>query len=220
MEIHTITTPFVLNTSVNCYLVRTSDGFVLIDTGVTNRRGLIEKELENQGCQSGKLALIILTHGDFDHSGNALYLRNKYKSQIIMHKNDSGMVEHGDMLWNRNKKNLLIRTMFKLFKLRDADRFQPDVSVDEGYDFSKYGFDAKVLELPGHSKGSIGILTAGGDLFCGDLLENTNNPKKNTLVDDSDALDASVEKLTQFNINKVYPGHGQPFPMDQFLKNH
>ena len=45
LEINTLTTPFVFNVSVNCYLVRTGDGFVLIDTGRTNKRGAIEKEL-------------------------------------------------------------------------------------------------------------------------------------------------------------------------------
>ncbi len=213
--------PFVLNASVNCYLLRTSNGFVLIDTGVTNKRAILEKELENAGCQHGKLELIILTHGDFDHSGNAKYLRNKFRTQVIMHKNDSGMVERGDMLWNRNKQNLLVRIMFKLFfRLPHGDWFQPDLLVDEGDDLLRYGFNAKVLTLPGHSKGSIGILTAAGDLFCGDLLENTNKPQKNTLVDDSNELDASVEKLKQFQINMVYPGHGQPFPIEQFSKNH
>ena len=42
--------------------------------------------------------------------------------------------------------------MFKLFfKLREADRFQPDFFVDEGYDFAKYRFDTKVFSLPGRA---------------------------------------------------------------------
>jgi len=186
---------------------------------MTSKRNIIEKELENAGCQPRDLKLIILTHGDFDHSGNAAYLRNKFGAPIAMNQTESGMVEHGDMLWSRHKKNILIRTMFKLFfKLSKPDRFQPDFYVDEGYDFTVYGFDSKVLTLPGHSKGSIGILTASGDLFCGDLLENTNKPKKNTLVDDLGELDTSVEKLKHLPINTVYPGHGQPFLMEQFMK--
>ena len=100
MDVKTITTPFILNTSINCYLVRTPDGFVLIDTGRNNKRDTIEKELEGAGCRPGDLKLIILTHGDFDHCGNASYLRNKFGSKIAMHKDDSGMVERGDMLWN------------------------------------------------------------------------------------------------------------------------
>ena len=221
LEINTITTPFIFNVSVNCYLVRTGDGFILIDTGRTNKRGAIEKELESAGCQPGNLSLIVLTHGDFDHCGNAAYLRKKFGTQIAMHKDDSGMVERGDMLWNRNKQNILIRIVFKLFfRLSKSDRFKPDLYVDEGYDFSGYGFDAEVLDIPGHSKGSIGILTASGDLFCGDLLANVDKPEIWSIIDDSVAAHASVEKLKRLQINAVYPGHGQPFPMELFMKTH
>jgi glyoxylase-like metal-dependent hydrolase (beta-lactamase superfamily II) len=221
LEINILTTPFVFNVSVNCYLVRTGDGFILIDTGRTNKRGAIEKELESAGCQPGNLTLIVLTHGDFDHCGNAAYLRKKFGTQIAMHKDDSGMVERGDMLWNRNKQNILIRTIFKLFfRLSKSDRFKPDLYIDEGYDFSGYGFAAKVLDIPGHSQGSIGILTASGDLFCGDLLANIAKPEIWSIIDDSVAAHASVEKLKRLQINTVYPGHGQPFPMELFMKTH
>ena len=221
LEINTLTTPFVFNVSVNCYLVRTGDGFILIDTGRTNKRGAIEKELESAGCQPGNLRLIVLTHGDFDHCGNAAYLRKKFGTQIAIHKDDSGMVERGDMLWNRNKQNILIRIIFKLFfRLSKSDRFKPDLYIDEGYDFSGYGFDAKVLDIPGHSQGSIGILTASGDLFCGDLLANIAKPEVWSIIDDSVAAHASVEKLKSLQINNVYPGHGQPFPMELFMKTH
>jgi len=221
LEINTITTPFVFNVSVNCYLVRTDDGFILIDTGRTNKRGAIEKELESAGCQPGNLTVIVLTHGDFDHCGNAAYLRRKFGTKIAMHKDDSGMVERGDMLWNRNKQNILIRIIFKLFfRLSKSDRFKPDLYIDEGYDFSGYGFDAKVLDIPGHSKGSIGILTASGDLFCGDLLANVDKPEIWSIIDDPVAAHASVEKLKRLQINTVYPGHGQSFPMELFMKTH
>lgn len=46
----------------------------------------------------------------------------------------------------------------------------PDLHVEEGYDLSGYRFDARVVELPGHSTGSMGILTANGGLFGGDLV--------------------------------------------------
>ena len=220
MEINILTTPF-LNVSVNCYLVRTGDGFVLIDTGRTSKRGVIEKELESAGCRPGNLRLIVLTHGDFDHCGNAAYLRGKFGAQIAMHEDDSGMVERGDMLWNRKKQNILIRMISKLFfRLSKSDRFKPDLCVDEGYDLSGYGFDARVLEIPGHSKGSIGILTASGDLFCGDLLANVDKPDIWSIIDDSAAAHASVEKLKGLRINTVYPGHGQPFPMEMFMNTH
>ena len=131
LDINTFTTPLIFNISVNCYLVRISDEFVLIDTGVANKRYLIEKELENAGCHPGNLTLIILTHGDYDHCGNAAYLRKKFGAQIAMHKKDSGMVERGDMSWNRKKQNILIRMMFKLLRLNKSDRFKPDLYIDD-----------------------------------------------------------------------------------------
>jgi len=106
-----------------------------------------------------------------------------------------------------------------LFGFGKPERFKPDLYVEDGYDFSGSGFDAKVLHLPGHSKGSIGILTAGGDLFCGDLLENKDKPVLNSIMDDLATANASVEKLKSLKINTVYPGHGKPFPMGLFIKN-
>jgi len=219
LEIKTITTHIIFNTYVNCYLVRTGDGYVLIDTGRPNIRSVIEKELESAGCQPGNLKLIVLTHGDFDHTGNAGYLHKKFGTKIAMHYDDSGMVERGDMFWNRKNPNILIKIIFGLFfGLSKSDRFKPDFYIKDGYDFTGYGFDAKVLHLPGHSKGSIGILTTDGNLFCGDLFINMNQPTPTSLVDDSEKLNVSIEKLKSLKINTVYPGHGKSFPMSSFTK--
>jgi glyoxylase-like metal-dependent hydrolase (beta-lactamase superfamily II) len=221
MDIKIITKPFILNTSVNCYLVRISSGFILIDTGRPNKRDEIEKELEEVGCHVGDLRLIILTHGDFDHSSNAAYFRRKFGSKIAMHRDDSGMVEHGDMLWNRHKRNILAKAAFGfMFRLSESDRFKPDFYLSEGYDLSDKNFDAKVIEIPGHSKGSIGIITGDGEFFCGDLLANVDKPNLWSIIDDQDAARASVEKIKGLRIITVFPGHGKPFPMEQFLETH
>jgi len=87
--------------SVNCYLIKTDCGFILIDTGISKNRSDIEKELQNAGCEPGDLKLIVITHGDSDHTGNCAHLRGKYGPRIAMHQGDLGMVQRGDMLWNR-----------------------------------------------------------------------------------------------------------------------
>jgi hydroxyacylglutathione hydrolase len=209
---------------VNCYLLINDIGLVLIDTGFSKNRVDVERELENAGCTPETLKLILLTHGDFDHSGNAAYLREKYNVKIAMHIDDEGMVEKGDLFYNRNA-NFLMRMMGKimLFFLRGGlkkdERFTPDLHIDDGYNLSEFGLDATVLYVPGHSKGSIGILTSTGDLFCGDLLENTKKPSKNSLIADKKAFNESIEKLKGLKISTVYPGHGEPFPMEQFITN-
>jgi len=228
-EIKTIRLPLPYHLgSVNCYLIATDTGHILIDTGGSNKRTDLEKELESAGCRPGNLKLIVITHGDFDHTGNAAYLRKKFGTKIAMHADDSGMIERGDMFWNRKKGNSLFRMMIPiLFRFGKSDRCKPDLTIEDGYDLSEFGFDANVLSIPGHSKGSIGILTAGGDpsvglgqaLFCGDLLDNTHKPVLNSIMDDSAAANASIEKLKSIAINTVYPGHGKPFPMELFIKN-
>jgi glyoxylase-like metal-dependent hydrolase (beta-lactamase superfamily II) len=205
---------------VNCYLVKTDgQSCVLIDTGFPMRRSRLEKELERAGCKPGNLALIVITHGDFDHTGNAAYLRKKFASKIAMHPGETEVVESGDMRLSRKSRPFLSRIILSFFRLSKSDRFTPDLYVDDGYDLSGYGFNARVLHIPGHSKGSIGILTAEGDLFCGDLLVNTDKPALNTMTDDSSETSASLEKLKGLEINTVYPGHGKPFLMELLLKN-
>lgn len=218
LEIHTITVPFVFRTTVNCYLIRVEKDFVLIDTARAAKLTLIEKAFESAECKPGNLKLIVLTHGDFDHSGNAAYLRQKYGASIVMHEADNGMVERGDMFWNRNSPNLLVKTfMGMLFKLPPRNRFKPDYYVQEGDNLLEDGFDAEVIEIPGHSKGSIGLKTGEGDLFCGDLLANVGKPDLWSIIDDPKAANSSVEKLKGLGIKTVYPGHGDPFPMQAFL---
>jgi len=198
----------------NCYLLKTDKGFVLIDSGSKSKKNKIEKEMVNQGCKPGDLDLIILTHGDFDHSGNCAYFREKYGAKIAIHKYDSGMVEQGDMFWNRQKGNKIIKKLINLyFKIR---KFKPDFYLDENSNLATFGLDAKVLYLPGHSKGSIGVLTSVKNLFCGDLFTNRKKPEQNSLVDDLDELNKSVNKVKSLEINRVYPGHGRPFQMSSY----
>jgi glyoxylase-like metal-dependent hydrolase (beta-lactamase superfamily II) len=220
--IKTITLPLPYRLgSMNCYLVRTDTGFLLIDTGATNSRAMLENELARAGCRPGNLQLIVLTHGDFDHTGNAAYLRETLGAQIAMHQDDVGMAERGDMFSNRSSGNRLMGILAPiLFRFPRSNHFAPEFTLAEGDDLSAYGFDAQVLSLPGHSKGSIGILTAGGDLFCGDLLANEDQPALNAIMDDTAAACASIEKLKDLELATVYPGHGKPFPMDLFLASY
>ena len=204
---------------VNSFLVESNSGYLLIDTGGSSARIELLGKLESIGCASHNLKLILLTHGDFDHIGNAAYLRLAFGSKIAMHRDDSGMAEHGDMFVNRKKPNIIIKVLLQLSSgFGKNDRFTPDIYVNEGYDLSDFGLDAKIISLPGHSKGSVGIVTTNGDLFCGDLFENTKGPTRNSLMDDHAAANVSIGTLRNLNIKSVFPGHGQPFTMESLLK--
>jgi len=197
--------------AVNCYLINTGTGYILIDTGCSNKRTDLEKELRRAGCQPGNLRLIVLTHGDFDHTGNAAYLRKKFGTKIAMHYDDSGIVEHGNMFWNRNKSNVLIRMIAPVLSgFGKSERFKPDLYLKDGDNLSQFEFEARVIHIPGHSKGSIGVMTADGNLFCGDLLTG-DKPALNSIMDSLKVANASLDRLKSLSIKTVYPRHSKSF---------
>jgi hydroxyacylglutathione hydrolase len=214
----TLPLPFGMG-SVNCYMLKAGNGYVLIDSGAPNARDLLGRELERLGCRPGALNLIILTHGDFDHIGNAAHVRTAFGSRIAMHADDARVAELGDMFVNRKKSNLILRALIpRLIGFGKSERFTPDALIEEGSSLTKYKIEAKVVWIPGHSRGSIGILTAEGDLFCGDLFDNTKKPAINSLIDDRDTAIHSAARLRALRIRMVYPGHGKPFAMDQLAE--
>lgn len=217
---------------VNCYLGREDENFILIDTGghmfldkkFDNRRQMIEKELENHGCNAANLKLIILTHGDNDHAANAAYLRGKYHAKIAMHPDDISLVDHPTiekLMENNRYHSIILKLVFlimrnrirKLIKktLNDFDSFKPDLLIGEGFDLSEYGFQAKIIHIPGHTRGSVGVLTEQGDFVSGDLFANTGKPSIAPNACDFKVLYQSVKKIKSIDIKTIFPGHGKPF---------
>ena len=97
----------------------------------------------------------------------------------------------------------------------DEQRLPREGHLEDGDRLDEYRLDATVLHVPGHSAGSIAVLTADGVLFSGDFLENRTRPSLATLVDDAEALKASFDRVRQLDVRIVYPGHGKSFTMDE-----
>ncbi|UCH57981.1 MAG: MBL fold metallo-hydrolase, partial [Candidatus Bathyarchaeota archaeon] len=136
--------------AVNCYLVKTPSGYILIDTGLPKKRNDLVRELGTAGCRPGDLNLIVITHGHLDHNGNSAYLRERYDAKIAMHSGDSAMAESGDMF--RGMKGLTVsiaRIMLPLVGMSRYDSFTPDIVLEDGHDLSEHGFDARVVHVPG-----------------------------------------------------------------------
>ena len=210
---------------VNGYLAPAGDGFILVDTGMRGQRDVLEKALSAAGCTPGRLKLIILTHGDIDHTDNGAYLRQKYGARIAMHALDAPMVANGDLRPKRIVKSRLMRLMHAVMRLMGGtermaanfERFTPDLNLEGGQSLTPFGFDATVHHLPGHKPGSIGLLARTGELIAGDTLENQGGrPRPTQIVADEAQLATSLASLAKLGITTVYPGHGKPFRWSQF----
>ena len=210
----------------NCYLVKTDGGYILIDTNFPFQRNKFEKTLEREGCRPGNLKLIVITHGDIDHTGNGAYLREKYKARIAMHEGDTEMCMNDGITRDRGEVpkdfSLLLMILWllrgflrfavgQMLWRKPFDRFEPDLLLEGGQSLAEYGFDAKILYTPGHSKGSISILTASGDLICGDAFNNIQGRILKSIDE------GGFERLKALGIKTFYPGHGKPFLMEQLI---
>jgi hydroxyacylglutathione hydrolase len=200
---------------VNAFLIGAQDGFVLIDSGTAGQWERLERRLTSAGCLPGKLRLVIATHGDFDHTGNCARLQRRYRAPIAMHEADAFMVENGVMV-DRIVRTFSGKLMMLLAKMGNRrtpfDRFKPDVFLADGQEMSAYGLDARVVHIPGHTKGSVGILTDDGSLIAGDTFANMRKPGVSPFIDDPEELNRSIDKLKGLPVRTVYPGHGKPFP--------
>ncbi len=190
---------FKASDGVNAYLVRSGDDFTLIDTGFRTRGQQFMQALEQAGLQPGQLRLIVITHADMDHAGHAAAVRQAYGGRIGVHPGEAKAVRQANMWLSRKQQPPGIARLVLAIAgpLTRAEPFEPDLLLADGQNLNEFGFDARVLALPGHSQGSIGVLTAQGDLFCGDLLTNIDRPQAQSLVDDPADLQASLEKLNR-----------------------
>jgi glyoxylase-like metal-dependent hydrolase (beta-lactamase superfamily II) len=121
--------------------------------------------------------------------------------------------------FRKNRNNPITGMILKMpvARLGKANRFKPDIYLEDNQDLSEYGLDGKVIHIPGHSMGSIGVLTGERDIFCGDLMLGGKKPKKNSLVDSAADMDASIQRLKELDVRTVYPGHGKPFKMTDLV---
>jgi len=203
---------------VNAYLLKAGDGYILIDTGIPSQWEILENQLLSAGSLPDKLKLIVITHGDWDHTGNAQRLRDKYKVKIGMHAGDVSQVEKGTRLKRSvrpfaYKITFYFRMLMRKLKGQKMEilKFKPDILLTDGQSLEEYGAAAKVIHIPGHTPGSIAVLTSEGSLIAGDIFVNRKNPDSAQIIENSAELEQSLNKLKNINIKMIYPGHGKPF---------
>lgn len=191
--------------SSNSYLIETPKGFILIITGTNNNISKLESVLSGLGCASNHINLIIFTSCNSCNSKNYNYLKKHYNAKIAMHVIDQELLDESEHISIFKKVANLLKNMFH--PIQENKNFKPDLIIDEGYNLSEFGLNARVLYLPGYSK-SVGILTENGELFCDDLNE-IDDYYNSPLRENSGYL----QKLRNLLVNIVYPSDGDPLTL-------
>lgn len=195
--------------NVNCYLISNGDRAILVDTGREKHR---QKVLNS--CTPYQVQLLVLTHGHMDHAQNAAFLSRELNCPVAMHRADLDLLEDnmGQALSAHTILGRIIRSAsIKSFQSSDGiPAFTPAVFLDEGDSLEQYGFSAKVVGLPGHTNGSIGLDVNGTDLIVGDALMNMFYPTVSMLYHNRDIMLESAAKIEGLGVRTIHFGHGKP----------
>lgn len=199
----------------NCYLLQGEGGSVLIDPGPPSGMQAVIGRAKAVNVQPGDIRLILVSHGHLDHYGSAAEIKKWCGAPVAAYP--------GEPEFSQDRRNALppaqtlrgslIRWFYLLLPpLARVAPLEADLFLDNGADLAPYGVDAQIVFLPGHSPGSLGVLTAERDLFVGDLFVNYAVPSQPIYLCDRKAWQRSYERARALASRTVYVGHGEPFP--------
>ena len=192
----------------NCYIIEGKEGSILVDTARPKYREYILKE-----CKEKKVKLIVLTHTHMDHFQNAQYISKELNIPVAISKSDEELIE-SNMRQTLSAKTILgkivLAVSLKSFNYDEIPEFKPEIYLQEGDTLENYGVDASIIELPGHTNGSIGIDIEGDGIIVGDALMNMFYPTVSMLYHDYNQMLESAKRIQDLGDKIIYFGHGKP----------
>jgi hydroxyacylglutathione hydrolase len=210
----TIVIPLKLSVS-NAFLLR-AEKDILVDTGSPSDFSALTRQLSKHGTEVGNLALIVLTHVHYDHTGTAAALRDRAKCPIAVHRLEKEHLEAG-----QNAPIVPIHPLGKAlmpFMGAGFDLTAADILIDESLNLLPYGVDAQAIFTPGHTPGSVSIVTGEYEAIVGDLCGGgwpfgqfqPGRPRHHYWATNLEDVRASLRRITSFRPGKIYVGHGGP----------
>ena len=177
----------------NCYLLASEKGrAAIVDPG--DDPSDVAAALEKNGLAP---AMILLTHGHFDHIGGVKELAARYG--IPVYGSEADLVLFTDLKRSR-----------ALYIHGDPERYHvvPDHLVKDGEEITLDELAIRVLATPGHTPGGVCYL-CGNLLFSGDTLFAGSVGRCDMFGGDWQVLLESLDRLDRLEGEyTVLPGHG------------
>lgn len=191
----------------NCYIVENGKDAILVDTASAPGYETVLSE-----CRKYNMKLVVLTHVHFDHAENAAKIARHFGIPVAIHKSDLELFDNFDKQPLKSYGLVgcvVLGLSLKVLRKTKVEKPANLIFVSDGDSLSDYGIEAKVIELPGHTKGSIGIDVEEKDLLVGDTLDNWISPATGHLYTDLDAIKKSAEKIKSLGERTLHYGHGK-----------
>ena len=181
------------NMDVNTYILAKNNRVLIIDPGFNG-----EKIINHINNYCMKIEGIIFTHGHYDHIKDLTLLLDP-QVPIYIHEDEVDFLYNPDLNLSSmfNQKFILGKDMLvKALKDGEKIKFQNEV--------------LKTIHLPGHTKGSMGIIY-NQHFFSGDTLFYDSIGRTDLPTGNGGKIFASLKKIKE-TLSKstiCYPGHGK-----------
>jgi hydroxyacylglutathione hydrolase len=177
------------------FLMRTSNGFIAIDSGF--HIAGIRKGLAYNNIQPEEVKAVFITHSDIDHHNAAGVFT---KAQFYFPEKELEMIE-----------NKIPRLSYLPF-IKNSIRLKYYTPVSDNDSFRIDNLKVKCISLPGHTLGSMGYIVDEKYLFSGDAFRIKNGrirvPNLKLLVMDLNEMKKSIEKVcTLKGIQYIFTSH-------------
>ena len=211
---------------VNAYLVGTpGEPWVLVDTGLPHTAAVVRAAAEARFGEGARPETIVLTHGHFDHAGNALTLARGWDVPVYAHPLElpylTGRSDYAPQDPTIPGAISFLSRLFPSsgFDLGDRVRALSDDGAVPGLAGWRW------IHTPGHTAGHVSLLReddrlllAGDALATMDLDSWTAQVTKPRQIDrppapftpDWEATQASVHRLAELDPTAIAAGHGLP----------
>ncbi|MFX1313526.1 MAG: MBL fold metallo-hydrolase [Promethearchaeota archaeon] len=205
--------PFYTNDPLNIYLFLGAHTALLLDTGCGLHpiKPLIDKLIERRRL------LVFNTHYHWDHP-----LGNVEFEEVYIHEDEVDLISKPyDVSFFKDSPNKIIEIYAKQnFLIPPAKIIKP---LKDGDIFDLGGIEVKVIHCPGHSPGSICLLTSAGELFTSDVAYYGDQflPKKENLSEVLQTLSKLISIYEEYKDKnqknlELYPSH-RKYPCDKKL---
>jgi glyoxylase-like metal-dependent hydrolase (beta-lactamase superfamily II) len=201
----------------NVYMIRTRHP-ILVDSGTIGDMDDLGDALAQRGVSTSAIGLVIVTHGHADHAGLAADIQKLSGAKVMLGIGDYALATsgHNDEL----KPTGFTGALLKPFITSEYPSFVPDIVVRPGdeIDLAPWGLAGKVVEMPGHTAGSIVVLLADHSAFVGDMIAGgalgglffPHSPGEHLYQADPERNRKNIQALVDLGVEKFYLGHGGP----------
>ena len=86
---------YVGTDGIAVYIIKTSDGLILMDTALPQSTGMIKDNIAKLGFKLNDIKYILNTHAHFDHTGGFAEIKKETGAQLVAGERDKPLLEGG-----------------------------------------------------------------------------------------------------------------------------